>query len=123
MARILVIDDDLAVRIAIRRMLKYTNHEVVEAPDGKEGVQLYRQKPADLVITNIFMPEKDGLEVIQELRQDFPGVKIIAISGGSKMGDFDFLPMAKELGVLYTLEKPFHMEKLLRAVRGALEQG
>ncbi len=119
--RILVIDDDAQVRGILRRLLEGAGYAVVDAPDGQEGVQLYRQQPADLVITDIFMPEKDGLEVIQELTQGFPDVRIIAISGGGQTGKLDLLPHAEAFGALRTFQKPLDLKELLNAVKTLLE--
>lgn len=119
--RILVIDDDAQVRVMLRWLLEGAGYEVVDAPDGQEGVRLFRQQPADLVITDIFMPEKDGLEVIQELTRDFPEVKIIAISGGGQTGKVDLLPHAEAFGALRTFQKPLDLRKLLNAVKELLE--
>ena len=91
MARILIIDDEEKFRKMLRQMLERAGHEVVEAPDGKEGVKLYREKLTDLIITDIFMPEKEGIQTIKELKRDFPEAKIIAISGGGRNGLFYFL--------------------------------
>ena len=120
MKRILVIDDDDQVRSLLRDMLELAGYQVVDAPNGKAGARLYRQSPTDLVITDIFMPEKEGLETIRELRQDFPEVKIIAISGGGRMGDFAYLPAAEKFGALRTFVKPFDLHQLLSAVRELL---
>ena len=94
MARILIIDDDEQVRRYLRKILEAQGHEVVAASDGKLGIELCREEPTDLIITDIFMPEKEGLETIGELRRDYPDVKIIAISGGGRTGNLDFLPLA-----------------------------
>ena len=83
MARILVIDDEPDVRALVEQTLKPAGHEVVPAADGREGVDSYCAKPADLVITDIYMPNQEGLETIVELRRRFPGVAIIAMSGWS----------------------------------------
>jgi CheY-like chemotaxis protein len=81
MARILVIEDETDIRGVYRRLLEQAEHEVIEARDGDLGVKLHRKNPTDLIITDIIMPEKDGIETITEIRRDFPRVKIIAISG------------------------------------------
>lgn len=117
MKRILVIDDDSQTRQMLRQALERAGYSVVEARDGAEGLQYYQENPADLVITDILMPEKEGLETIRELREKFPSVKIIAISGGGRTGKLDFLPVAKKLGALRTLYKPFPLQELLDAVR------
>jgi CheY-like chemotaxis protein len=127
MARILVIDDDETVRELLRFTFEQAGYEVVEASDGDMGMQRYREQPTDLIIMDIFMPEKGGLESIMELRRDFPDVKIIAISGGGTVGSgwptIDALPLAKRLGALRTLAKPFHAQEMLEAVREALAEG
>ena len=86
MALILIIDDDDQIRRVLRKTLERDGYDVADAPNGKEGIRLYRENPADLVITDIIMPEKEGIETIRELRRDFPEVKIIAISGGGRIG-------------------------------------
>jgi CheY-like chemotaxis protein len=120
MAHILVIDDDDSIRIALRKMLEGDGHVVVEAADGAEGMRLYWESPTDLVITDILMPEKEGFEVIRELRRTNPDVKIIAVSGNITRGGPDFLPQASDMGAAYTLPKPFTREQLLGLVRDAL---
>jgi CheY-like chemotaxis protein len=120
MAKILIIDDEEQVRLYLRRILEPEGHEVVEAPDGKVGLQLYREEPFDLIITDVFMPEKEGLETIRELRSEYPEVKIIAISGGGRNIDLDFLPLAKQFGALRTLTKPFDRQEMLNAVQEVL---
>jgi DNA-binding NtrC family response regulator len=121
MARILVIDDDAQTLRTIRRVLERARHEVVEARNGKVGISLYREKPANLVISDIIMPEVDGVATITILRQDYPDVKIIAISGGGRIGSDAYLHVADNLGVLRTLPKPFGKSELLEVVREVLE--
>jgi len=82
MSRILVTDDEDQIRAMLRHALESSGHEVLEANNGEEGVRIYQKQPADLVITDILMPEKEGLESIRELRRLNPAVRIIAISGG-----------------------------------------
>jgi CheY-like chemotaxis protein len=120
MARILIIDDEDLIRGMLRQMFERAGYEVVDAPDGKVGMQLYRQQPADLIMTDIFMPEQDGLETIMELRRDFPDAKIIAISGGSRMANLDGLSLAKMFGALRIFEKPFNQQEILGTVRQLL---
>lgn len=119
MARILVIDDESVVRDMLHELLTQEGHEVLEAPDGKVGIELYRRAPTDLVITDIFMPEKDGLETIAELITEWPDVKIIATSG-KLLGEFDPLALASKFGAVRTIAKPFDVVKLLGAVRTQL---
>ena len=121
MKRILVIDDEEQVRRYLRKILEAEGYEVLEAADGKIGLQLYREKPADLIITDLLMPEKEGIETIMELRHDFPDVKIIAISGGGyRIGSKDCLYLAKELGADCTLVKPFSRQQMLDIVKKML---
>ena len=121
MARILIIEDDQAVRDLLTHALERENHQVVVASDGEIGITLYRATPCDLVITDIYMPKKEGLETITELRREFPGVKIIAISGDPAEG-FDPLSLARKLGALRTFVKPFVLNEFLIAVKEILEQ-
>lgn len=123
MAHILLIDDDPVMRTMIRETLEEAGHRVVEAPEGEKGIRLYRQRPVDVVITDIFMLGKEGLETIQELKRDFPDVKIIALSGGGVKENFDFLAMAEAFGALRTFKKPFSLKELLEAVAELLDQG
>lgn len=116
MARILLIDDEDQVRHMLRVMLEYAGHEVEEAADGRQGARLYRERPSDLIVTDIVMPEKEGLEMIQELRRDFPGVKIIAISGGGMISPMSYLSLAKKFGAQRAFFKPIDREQLLAAV-------
>jgi CheY-like chemotaxis protein len=120
MARVLLIDDDDHARMVFRQILERAGHTVLEAADGREGIQLYRQAPTDLVITDILMPEQDGLEIIIALRKEFPEVKIIAISGGGEAGRMDFLYVAERLGAQRTLHKPFGVQELVEAVHDLL---
>jgi YesN/AraC family two-component response regulator len=117
--RILVIDDDEMVLQILAEMLTTAGYEVGEARNGNEGVKLYRQEPFDLVITDLLMPEKDGLEVIMELRRDFPDVKIITLSGGGSYG-YSSVDASKTLGAVRALQKPVMEEQLLGAVREVL---
>jgi CheY-like chemotaxis protein len=116
MARILIIDDDKMVLNMLRQVLEGAQHTVVEASNGAIAMRLWRDHPADLIITDILMPEKDGLEVIRELRRECPTVKVIALSGGSRKIHFDALDVAKRFGALSTLEKPFELKELLASV-------
>ena len=117
MARILVIDDDYEVRVSLRKMLEMAGHRVIEASNGEEGVRLYSQNPTDLIITDILMPEKDGVEALLELRTDFPDIKVIVISGEGK----ELLATASEFGALRVFEKPFRVQEILSAVKELLE--
>src|SRR3990167_9313467 len=116
MKSILVIDDDAQIRQMLRQVLEREGYEVVNARDGKEGIKLYRQAPTDLIITDIIMPEKEGVETIIELKRDFPDVKIIAISGGGHIDSKEYLNMAEKFGVLSTLSKPFGRKEILEVI-------
>lgn len=121
MVRILVIDDDAKVLGVLSEMLTYAGYEVVATSNGTEGVRLYRAAPFDLVVTDMMMPEKDGLEVVMDLRRDFPDAKILTLSGGGDYGyGFSSLDASRALGAAGSLRKPFNEDQLLAAVRGAL---
>ncbi len=120
MARILVIDDDDDVRKMIRVILERDGHEVIEAPDGTMGMKLYREDPSDLVVTDIVMPGADGWETIALLKRQYSGVKILAVSGGDKIGPYSYLMMGKRLGADGVLPKPIKKETLLKTVRELL---
>jgi CheY-like chemotaxis protein len=120
MERILVIDDDVQVLNVLHNALVREGYEVLKASNGKEGIKLYREDPFDLVITDLIMPEKEGIETIQELKNKFPEIKIIAISGGGRIGPEEYLPMAKMFGAQRTLAKPFGRNELVRAVKELL---
>jgi YesN/AraC family two-component response regulator len=118
--KILIIEDEESVRHMMRLVLEKTGCSVLDAPNGREGLKAYHQNRPDLVITDIFMPEMEGLETIMALRRENPGVKIIAVSGGGASG-YDYLPAALKLGCSRALAKPFTQRELLSAVRDLLE--
>ena len=94
---------------------------MVEARDGQEGLEHYRAAPTDLIIADILMPGKEGLETTMELRREAPGIRIIAISGGGQMGDLTFLEVARRMGARRVLQKPFELREMLEAVHDVLE--
>jgi two-component system, chemotaxis family, chemotaxis protein CheY len=112
MATILVIDDDALVRRTIARMLRCWGYEVIVAEDGCRGVELFRSAAPALVITDIIMPDKDGIETIRDIRALRPDVKIIAMSGGGRIGNLDFLNIAAKLGAAEIISKPFDPMRL-----------
>ncbi len=121
MARILVIDDEEQLRVVFRESLERVGYQVMDASNGKLGLKLCQEEQFDLVITDILMPEKDGIETIGEIRRYFPETKIIAISGGGqRLNAKDVLHTAGILGAHCTLRKPFDFEELLSAVSDAL---
>jgi len=117
--RILVIDDDEDFRSMLRTALEQDGYAVEEARNGREGLQRYVIAPPDVVITDLLMPEREGLETIRALRQMNPQVKIIAISGG--VGLLNFLPLARKFGALRTLQKPFTLQQLHDVVREVVQ--
>ncbi len=117
MARILIIDDDVQMRSRLRQMLEREGYEVEEANNGKVALRAYKENPADLVITDIIMPEKEGLEIIRELRKDYPDVKVIAISGGGHISPDEYLYLAKAFGAQCVFAKPFERRELIEAVQ------
>ena len=119
MATILIIDDEEGIRALLRTTLEAAGYEVTEAANGREGLERYRHRQTDLVITDILMPELNGLDMILALTREFLHAKVIAISGGD--GETNVLDVAKLLGARRTLHKPFCMPKLLDAVRYELE--
>ncbi len=122
MAQILIIDDEDELRSMLRQMLEHAGHEVSEAVNGAIGIEMCERRMPDLIITDIIMPEKEGIETIITLRRADPTLPIIAISGGGRLDATDFLTMAKKLGAHHTLTKPFRRDKLLEAVGECLAQ-
>jgi two-component system, chemotaxis family, chemotaxis protein CheY len=120
MARILLIDDDDSVRTVLRLILIQFGHAVIEARNGKEGIEMFTLANPDLLITDIVMPEKEGLEVLIEIRKIRPSVKIIAISGGGRVNPTDYLRSAKFLGAAKVLAKPIPSDVLISAVNEVL---
>ena len=119
--RILVIEDDCSVRNLLAILLKGEGHQVVAVSDGNKGVAAYREDSFDLVLTDLFMPEKDGFEVITELTREFPEVKIVLMSGAGKhFSPSDFLPIALKLGAWQVLHKPFLLSDLEKVVDAAI---
>jgi CheY-like chemotaxis protein len=120
MASILVIDDDRQFRRYLVQVLTREGHEVREAQDGFAGIESAKAHRPDLVIADILMPERDGLEVIRDVKRDSPDSKIIAISGGGSQVHVDFLPAAKKLGATAILYKPIEPEALLKCIEESL---
>lgn len=120
MARILIIDDDERVLAMLSDAVRGAGHAVVAASNGRHGLDAFRAAPADLVITDIIMPDVEGIETIVELRSLSSDVPIIAISGGSLQGLGSYLPTAAALGASLTLEKPFRLATLLQSVEDLL---
>jgi CheY-like chemotaxis protein len=123
MASILIIDDDPAIQNIFTQFLEAVGHRVQTASNGKDALALMKTEAPDLVITDIMMPEMDGLELVTHLRDSLPDLPVIAISGGMKTSPMNFLPLAKRFGACKVLEKPVSMKDLLANVEELLANG
>lgn len=122
MKRILIIDDEQIVLEVLRKILELEGYEVVTAFNGAEGIELFRQKPCDLVITDMVMPEKDGLQTILDLRKETPDLAVIAMSGGGTISKERYLAVAGYLDGIITITKPFSLESITGAVAKLLSE-
>jgi two-component system chemotaxis response regulator CheY len=122
MAQILLVDDDAMVRETIRHILVAEDHDVASAQDGREAVEQFAAGNFDLVVTDIIMPEKDGIEIIKEFRQLRPDIRILAISGGGRIGNTDFLRIAEKLGAYAIIAKPFDPDEFVEKVNFCLKR-
>jgi len=113
-------EDDDALRGLVIRVLVSAGYEVIGAPDGATGLRVWRERGADLVITDLHMPDTNGIEVMLELRTFAPTLPVIAMSGGQRALDLDLLGSARLLGAVSILTKPFSKDDLLASVAGAL---
>jgi CheY-like chemotaxis protein len=120
MHSIMIVDDDDAMRETLSQALIRAGYVVVQCADGADILQALKKHPADLLITDLFMQETDGLGTIPKVRKEFPQTKILAISGGSKLTDHDYLPLAAGLGAHRTLHKPIDTPLLLKTVKHLL---
>jgi CheY-like chemotaxis protein len=120
MAKILVFDDEPSILLMIKKMLEKAGHDVDVALNGREGLEMFEKNKPDLLITDIIMPEKEGLETIFELRRKYPDLKIIAISGGGRIGPDGYLPGAKLLGANAAFSKPLVPREFLQTVANLL---
>lgn len=121
MSRILIIDDEKVVRYSLRRILESAGFEIAEATNGREGIALQQTSPFDLVLTDIIMPEKEGVETVIELRRDYPDLKIVAMSGGGRTRNLDFLKLAQQFGADRIIAKPFAEDELLSTIQACLD--
>ncbi len=121
MPRILIMEDDAQIQLMLKGVLEDEGYVVRVTSNGKEGKQYWQKERFDLVITDLLMPEKEGLETITELRRESPNTKIIAISGGIQDFGFDILEMAKRLGANQTFGKPVSLPDFLKSVKEMLE--
>ena len=117
---ILIVDDEEQMRLALRKMLEREGYSVREAENGDKAIRIHRERQADLIITDIIMPEKEGLGTIVEIKSEFPDTKIFAMSGGGKNSPEQYLRMANGLGVDRIFVKPFNREDILSAVAEVL---
>lgn len=117
MGRILIIDDEEQIRGMLSAALERAGYTVVEAINGKDGLRKYREAPADLVITDIIMPDQEGLETIKTLRKEYPQAKIFTISGADEVLKMNVLDVAQRLGSLRSFKKPFDLNEVVAAVR------
>jgi len=117
LAHILIIDDDSQVLDMLRQTLEREGYDVVVASNGRVGIKIYREDPADLIITDMVMPEKEGIETIIELKRDYPDVKIITMSGGGIINPEQYLDISRKLGVERSFTKPIERKKLLFAIQ------
>lgn len=120
MKRILLIEDDDAMRSLLRRTLERAGHEVMEASDGRDALRVFDQGVFDLIVTDVLMPEKDGIEVVLHIRRTQPKLPVIAISGGGRVPAAEYLEMARTLGATDVLAKPFEMDRFIRSVESLL---
>jgi len=120
MATILIIDDDPQVCDLLEQVLRKEGHQVHSALNGEEGICLYRQHLPELIILDILMPEKEGLETILDLRREFPNVMVIAMSAASEGAKIDLLELAQRLGAQYRMSKPFQLQTVIELVNTAL---
>jgi DNA-binding NtrC family response regulator len=118
--RVLIVDDDPGIRRTLHILLSREGYQVTQARNGVEALRLWRDHGGDLVITDLHMPEKNGIETIVELLSQNPGTRIIAMSGGGQTKRLDLLGNATMLGTVFTIEKPFTLTEMMNLVRGAL---
>jgi CheY-like chemotaxis protein len=111
--RVLVVDDDADMRLTLKLALELAGYAVEVAANGAEALQVQRRQAADVLITDIFMPDADGFEAIDAFRHEFPETRIVVVSGGAQFSKRDYLPDAELIGADATLQKPFDMDKLL----------
>lgn len=120
MQKILIIDDEPHILLMLKKMLERAGFEIDMASNGNEGLELFRKSPTDMVITDIIMPEKEGLETIREMKRMRPELKIIAMSGGGKVSAENYLEIAKIFGASRVISKPFTQKDMVSAVQGLM---
>lgn len=121
MKKILVIEDNAIVRNTVMRVLQSAGYEVAIANNGIQGCETFHKENFDLVICDIIMPEQEGIATIRRILEERPGTKIIAISGGGRIGNTDFLQIARKMGASDALSKPFDPEDLIDRIDTCLD--
>jgi CheY-like chemotaxis protein len=114
--QILVIDDDELVRETLESLLRGSGYDVTSAADGRRGLDALARNTPDFVITDIYMPEKEGIETIVDIRRNYPDIKIIAMSGGADVGSMPVLQLAEMVGADRVLKKPFRTSEIVEAI-------
>jgi len=122
MARVIVIDDQEPIRRIVRTALERAGHEVLDAADGEVGLQLLERHATDVVLSDIFMPGMDGIQMLRQIRRQFPAVKVIVMSGGDSTGMLDLRRDAELLGAVKSLSKPFTTHEIVEIVNSVLER-
>jgi len=122
LARILIIDDNPHLLTALRKLLVYKGHFIIDVPNSGVGIAMHKKEPFDLIITDIVMPGKEGITTIIELKKDYPNLKIIAMSGGGSNEPYGYLDIAKRVGADRTVAKPFSSEELLEMINELLAE-
>ncbi len=121
MSKILIIDDDVSIRKLLKAMFEKSNYEVVDAADGEEGIKQFKKYLPDLVITDLIMPGKEGLETIKDIKNINPNSKIIAMSGGGTVEPDMYLKLAKSMGASHVFSKPINSSLLLSTIAEILK--
>ena len=117
MGKILIIDDEPYILLMLKKMIEKIGHEVDLASNGREGMELFQKEQVDMVITDIIMPDKEGLEIILEMKKTHPDLKIIAISGGGRISPESYLECARHFGASRVFQKPFKQNEIVSAVK------
>ncbi|MCK5100468.1 MAG: response regulator [Desulfobacteraceae bacterium] len=121
MAHILIIDDDEQILTMLKQAIERKGYKVTTAINGKEGIKLYKETLADVVITDIVMPEMEGLEAIRKLTKEYKDIKIIALSGGGFVSPDEYLKLAKQFGAKYAFAKPVNLKELINSIKELTE--
>ena len=123
MQKILIIDDEPHILMMLKKMMEKAGYDIDLASNGHEGMKMFQKSPSDLVITDIIMPEKEGLETIREMKRIQPELKIIAMSGGGKISAENYLETASIFGANRVIQKPFTQKEMVTAVNELMVAG